>query len=61
MPRPLIDSPYIYGIHEPGGEQFMRSPDGEHARGWILFTEAIGHNPDDRTGLDFSTFSNDGY
>ncbi len=39
----------------------MRSPDGEHARGWILFTEAIGHNPDDRTGLDFSTFSDEGY
>ena len=21
MPRRLIDSPYIFGIHEPGGEQ----------------------------------------
>lgn len=61
MLRPLIDSPYIYGIHEPGGEQFMRSPDDAEARGWILFTEAIGHDPDDRTGLDFSTFSNQGY
>lgn len=39
----------------------MRSPDGENAQGWVLFTEAIGHNPDDRTGLDFSTFSDQGY
>ncbi|MCB0105478.1 MAG: N-acetylmuramoyl-L-alanine amidase, partial [Caldilineaceae bacterium] len=39
----------------------MRSPDGETARGWVLFTEVIGHNPDDRTGLDFSTFSDQGY
>ncbi len=23
MPRPLFDSPYIFGIHEPGGEPFM--------------------------------------
>ncbi|MEZ4613984.1 MAG: hypothetical protein R2867_00520 [Caldilineaceae bacterium] len=61
MPRPLFDSPYIYGIHEPGGEPFMRSPDGESARGGVLFTEAIGHNPEDRTGLDFSTFSDQGY
>jgi len=61
MPRPLIDSSYIYGIHEPGGESFMRSPDGATAQGWILFTEAVGHNPDDRTSLDFSTFSEQGY
>lgn len=61
MPRPLIDSPYIYGIHEPGGEEYMRSPDGENARGWILFTEALGHNPEDRRSIDFSTFSEQGY
>ena len=21
MPRPLNDSPYLYGLHDPGGEQ----------------------------------------
>ena len=61
MPRPLIDSAYIYGIHEPGGEEYMRSPDGANARGWILFTEALGHDPEDRRGIDFSTFSDQGY
>ena len=61
MPRPLIDSAYIYGIHEPGGEEYMRSPDGASARGWILFTEALGHDPEDRRGIDFSTFSDQGY
>lgn len=86
MPRSLIDSAYIYGIHEPGGEVYLSVPEAattdgtrrvEGARplgaeqerstrdestscGWVLFTEAIGHDPEDRTGIDFSTFSNRG-
>lgn len=65
MPRPLIDSAYLYGIHEPGGEAYLAEPAGAPTveptgRGWVLFTEAIGHNPDDRSGIDFSTFSNQG-
>lgn len=23
MPRPLFDSPYIFGLHDPGGEYLM--------------------------------------
>ena len=65
MPRSLIDSPYIYGIHEPGGETYLADPAGTTteepvARGWVLFTEAIGHDPEDRSGIDFTTFSNQG-
>lgn len=65
MPRPLIDSAYIYGIHEPGGEVYLTEPaDGIASeavgRGWVLFTEAIGHDPEDRTGIDFTTFSKQG-
>ncbi len=57
MQRLLIDSEYIFGIHEPGGEHMMLSAGRP---GWVLFTEAIGHDPDDRTGMDFTTFSQQG-
>ena len=43
MPRAHFDSPYIFGIHESGGEQVML----DSARpGWVLFTEAIGSEAD---------------
>ncbi len=55
MPRPLFDSPYIFGIHEPGGEaEMVRSG----RPGWILFTEEVGRDPNDRSGKDFSPWSN---
>lgn len=57
MPRPLFDSPYIFGIHEPGGEHLMlaaRKP------GWILFSEVLGHDPNDLSGVDYSTYANQG-
>ncbi len=57
MARPLFDSEYIFGIHEPGGEQYMLA--AGHP-GWILFSEAIGHDPLDRSGVDFSTYSEQG-
>lgn len=57
MPRPLIDSPFIFGIHEPGGEQYML----EAARpGWIVFTESLGHDPEDRSGVDYSAYGERG-
>ncbi len=57
MPRPLIDSPYIFGIHEPGGEQHML---GANRPGWIVFTESLGHDPEDRSGVDYSAYSERG-
>ncbi|MFN8493408.1 MAG: N-acetylmuramoyl-L-alanine amidase [Caldilineaceae bacterium] len=57
MQRPLIDSEYIFGIHEPGGEHLMLAAGRP---GWVLFTEAIGHDSADRTGIDFTTFSSQG-
>ncbi len=41
MPRPLFDSPYIFGIHEPGGEPHMLAAGPP---GWILFAEVLGHD-----------------
>ncbi len=54
MPRPLFDSEYIFGIHEPGGERHMLEAGKP---GWVFFTEAIGHDPNNRSGKDFRPFS----
>ncbi len=54
MPRPLCDSPFIYGLHDSGGEQTMLDVG---TPGWVLVTEAIGHDPNDRSGADYRRFS----
>ncbi len=41
----VYESPFIFGIHDPGGEDLMAQ--AGH-RGWIVFTEAIGSDPNDR-------------
>ncbi|MBV7332674.1 hypothetical protein KFU94_31480 [Chloroflexi bacterium TSY] len=55
MPRPLFDSEYIFGIHEPGGERHMLDAGKP---GWIVFTEEIGHDPQNRSGKNFFPWSN---
>ena len=57
MTRRLFDSEYIFGIYEPGGERYMLAAGRP---GWIFFSEAIGHDPQDRSGVDFSPFSDQG-
>ena len=57
MARPLFDSEYLFGLHEPGGEQIMLQAG---KAGWILFTEEIGHEPNNRGGKNFSRWSNQG-
>ena len=57
MPRPLIDSPFIFGVHEPGGERHMLAA---NRPGWVLFSEALGHNPDDLSGVDYTGYSERG-
>jgi N-acetyl-anhydromuramyl-L-alanine amidase AmpD len=57
MVRPLYDSEYIYGIHEPGGEQLMLDAGFP---GWVVFNEVVGCDPDDRSGIDFTSFSERG-
>lgn len=57
MPRNLHDSEYIFGIHEPGGEQYML--ESGHP-GWIVFTEEIGHNPNNVSGANYTPYSGQG-
>jgi N-acetyl-anhydromuramyl-L-alanine amidase AmpD len=56
-PRPLHDSDYLYAIHEPGGEDYMLAA---KRPGWVIFTEAVGHDVEDFSSLDFTTFADDG-
>lgn len=61
MPRPLFDSAHIFGIHEPGrspsGEQIMRDAGKP---GWIVFTEELGHDPNQQGGRDYRPYSDQG-
>lgn len=52
----LADPPYIYGLHDPGGEGHMGAN-----KGWIVFTVEIGSNPDNMIGGNYSTYANQGY
>ena len=42
MPRELFDSPYIFGLHDPGGESIMAVAG---RRGCVLFTEVAAIPP----------------
>jgi N-acetyl-anhydromuramyl-L-alanine amidase AmpD len=57
QPNLRYESDFLFGVHEPGGEELMLAAGKP---GWIVFTEAVGHDPEDTSGLDFTTFANDG-
>ncbi|MEZ4674627.1 MAG: hypothetical protein R2932_10345 [Caldilineaceae bacterium] len=54
----LFESDYLYGLHDPGGEQHMLDAG---TPGWIVFTEGIGHDPNNRNGADYRPYSNRGF
>jgi len=49
---------YLYGLHDPGGEHLMREAG---CRGWILFTEAIGSDPNDASGGNYAAYAAEGF
>ncbi len=57
MPRLLHDSDFIFGIHEPGGERYML--ESGHP-GWIVFTEGIGCDPNNASGVNYIPYSGQG-
>ncbi len=54
----LHDSPFIFGLHDPGGEQIMAE---QGRKGWILLTETVGSDPNDQRGEDYRLWSNAGF
>lgn len=57
MTRPLFDTEYLYGLHEAGGEKLMLDAGRS---GWVVFNEAIGCDPADKSGVDFGRWSDQG-
>lgn len=53
-----FESRWIHGLHDPGGEQLMLDA---QKPGWIVFTEALGRDPNNRTGKDFRSYQTNGY
>ncbi|MFZ2616171.1 MAG: hypothetical protein WA077_09295, partial [Anaerolineae bacterium] len=47
MPRPMFDSEYLYGLHDPGGEQLMLDAS---TPGWVVISEKIKADPNDHGG-----------
>jgi murein DD-endopeptidase MepM/ murein hydrolase activator NlpD len=59
MPRQPFESEFLYGLHDPGGERIMRDAG---CRGWILFTEEIGLDPNNHGGSDrYASLSAEGF
>lgn len=52
------ESPYIFGIHDPGGE-FLFEQEGK--TGWIVFTESLGSDAKDLTTKDYSSWAMKGH
>lgn len=57
MSRPLFDSEYLFGLHDPGGEQMLLDAGKP---GWIVCAEAVGCEPENKEGVDFTLWSRHG-
>ena len=55
-PPAFYKPPFIFGMHEPGGEWLM---DG--CPGWILHLCELGHNPNHAGGHDFTSWADRGF
>ncbi|MGH7645990.1 MAG: PKD domain-containing protein [Gemmatimonadales bacterium] len=57
------ESPYLYGIHDhdPNPQEFLDHIKTRGATGWVTATVAIGNNPNDAGGGDFSWLANQGH
>ncbi|MCQ3980339.1 MAG: hypothetical protein DPW09_43560, partial [Anaerolineae bacterium] len=59
MAVPKEESPFIYGMHDRGGEHLMLV-DGK-AKGWVLVTEEIRANPNDMGGSNYTDLADKGF
>ncbi|MFO7695793.1 MAG: LysM domain-containing protein [Anaerolineae bacterium] len=57
---PLIkgESPFLFGIHDRGGESLMAAAG---RRGWVLCTEALGANRNDWSSKSYADLADQGY
>ncbi|NJN93093.1 MAG: hypothetical protein HC875_02865 [Anaerolineales bacterium] len=59
MAVPKEESPFIYGMHDRGGEHLMLV-DGK-AKGWVLVTEEVRANPGDMGGSNYTDLADKGF
>lgn len=57
MRRTPKGSSYLYGLHDPGGEQLML---GAGVPGWVLVTTEVGYDPNNTSGQNFSALTERG-
>ncbi len=59
----VAQSPYIYGIHDhdPNPQEYLNRIEAGGATGWVTATVAIGADPNDHGGGDFSFLANRGH
>ena len=57
------ESPYLYGIHDhdPAPTEYLNRITSAGRTGWITATVAVGHNPADTGGVNFTSFSGAGH
>jgi len=53
LPYPV----WLYGMHDTGGESHMID---KGTPGWVVIAVAIGHDPNDHSGGDYTSLSNQG-
>lgn len=60
---PAVESPYLYGIHDadPDPNEYMSHIIGGVGSGWVTATVAIGADPNNLGGMDFSALAARGY
>ncbi|MBE7556116.1 MAG: hypothetical protein HS126_34110 [Anaerolineales bacterium] len=57
---PLTESAYLYGLNDRGGEALLQGEEGQ-AKGWVLISEAIGADPADTSGSDYTDLAYQGF
>ncbi|MEA3406593.1 MAG: LysM domain-containing protein [Chloroflexota bacterium] len=57
-PLPKGESPYIFGLHDRGGEHFMS---WAGRKGWVLCTEELGAEPNDWRGKAYTDLVDNGF
>ncbi len=57
MSQQSYEAPYIFGMHDPGAEQLLQNAD---KAGWVVVNHYIGHDPQDKSGVDFTPLTDQG-
>lgn len=57
-PPPKGESPYLFGLHDRGGEHYMA---WAGRKGWVLVTEELGANRNDWSGRSYADLADAGY